>query len=99
VSVRGQTLTGTASSNRPAQRRSRKQPLPSQPLTEIAASINGIVAKLKAETEGAAQGTRDGEFSRLDAEVKELRKSINKRLAKSEEKQNVVLSILLRMES
>jgi hypothetical protein len=36
------------------------------------------VAKLKAEREGAAQGTRDEEFSRLDAEVKELRESINK---------------------
>jgi hypothetical protein len=41
------------------------------------ASINGIVAKLEAEREGAAQGTRDKEFSRLDTEVKELRKFIN----------------------
>ena len=66
------------------------------------------MAELKAEREGAgAQGTRGGEeWLRLDAEVKELRESIDKRfaesaerLAESAEKQNVVLSILLRIES
>lgn len=35
---------------------------------------------------------------RLDAEVKELREFIDKRLANSEEKQNVMLSILLGIE-
>jgi len=66
------------------------------------------VAELKAEREGAgAQGTRGGEeWLRLDVEVKELCESIDKRfaesakrLAESAEKQNVVLSILLRIES
>jgi hypothetical protein len=80
-----------------AAKRARRQPLPPQPLVEIAVGISGIVAKLKADREGTAQGAR-GEWSRLDAEVKELRESVETKLAASDRKTNRVLSILLRME-
>ena len=80
VSVCGQTLATTASS-RPSQRRTRQQPLPPQPLADIAAGINGIVAELKADREAVAQGAREEELLRLDAEVKELCESIEARLA------------------
>jgi hypothetical protein len=60
------------------------------------------VAELKAKREEArAQGTQGGgeEWLRLDTEVKELHESMDKQLAESAEKQNAVLSILLRIES
>jgi hypothetical protein len=43
--------TSAASSNRPS-KRTRQQPLPSQPLVDIAAGIKSIVAELKADREG-----------------------------------------------
>jgi hypothetical protein len=79
ISVPEQTLASTTSSSRPSQKRARQQPLPPQPLVDIA-------AEMKAEREGVAQATPSEELLRLDAEVKELRESINKRLAQSEEK-------------
>jgi hypothetical protein len=78
-------------------KRARQQPLPPQPLAEIAAGISGIVAELKADREGTAQDARS-ELSRLDAEVKELRESVETRLAASDQKISLVLNILLKME-
>jgi hypothetical protein len=62
--------------------------VPPQPLADIAAGINSIVAELKAKREGGvgvAQGAqaRGKEWLRLNAEVKELCESISRRLAKS----------------
>jgi hypothetical protein len=56
---------------------------------------------LKAEREGRfeAQGTQGEELLKVESEVKERLESVESRLAASEEKQDMVLSILLRMES
>lgn len=75
--------------------RSWQQPLPPQPLAEIAASISGIVAELRADREGTGLGAQVEELSRLDAEVKELRQSVEEKLAASTQKTNLMLSILL----
>jgi hypothetical protein len=44
------------------------------------------------------QGVGREEWLRLDAEVKELRESVETRLAKSNQKTSLVLSILLKIE-
>jgi hypothetical protein len=98
VSVRRQASTTTASSGRPSQRRAQQQPLPPQPLAEIAAGISGIVAELKADREGAAQAVQEEELSRFNAELKELREFVEARLAAFDRKTNFMLNILLRME-
>jgi hypothetical protein len=99
VSIREQTSRITTSSNRFRQKRTRQQPLPPQPLTDIAAGIQSIATEMKAERERATQALQNEELLRLDIKVTELQESIDKRLAQSEEKQNIVLSILLKLES
>jgi hypothetical protein len=54
---------------------------------------------MKAKRERATQALQSKELLRLDEEVKELWESIDKRLAQSKEKQNIALSILLKLES
>jgi hypothetical protein len=51
---------------------------------------------LKADKEGIAQGIRE-EWSRLNAEVKELCEFVKTGLAESNQKTSLVLNILLRM--
>jgi hypothetical protein len=99
VSIREQTSRTTTSSNRFRQKRTQQQPLPLQPLTDIAAGIQSIAAEMKAERERATQALQNEELLRLDIKVAELQESIDKRLAESEKKQNIVLSILLKLES
>ena len=79
------------------------QPPPQQPLIDIAAGISSIVAELKAVREGATvqgvQGVQAEELLRLDTEIKQLHKTIEEKLAESDQKQSVILSILLKMEA
>jgi hypothetical protein len=72
--------------------------VPPQLLAEIAAGINSIVAELKADREGAGYSIQERELLRLDTEVKELRESVEARLAVSDQKTSLVLNILLRIE-
>jgi hypothetical protein len=53
---------------------------------------------LKASREGTVQDAQQEEWSRLDAEVKELRESVKTRLAAFNQKTSLVLNILLRIE-
>lgn len=54
---------------------------------------------MKAERERVMQAFQNRELLRLNVEVKELQESIDKRLAQSKEKQNIALSILLKLEN
>jgi hypothetical protein len=52
------------------------------------------VAELKAMREGAAQSAKEEELLKLGAEVKKLCESVEARLAASDQKTSLVLSIL-----
>jgi hypothetical protein len=96
--VRDRSSTASRSSTRNV----RQQPLPLQPLTEIAAGIRDIVAEFKADRErerGVVLAQEEEERSRLNIEVKQRLNSVEDRLAASEEKQNLMISILTRLDS